>query len=100
MAKSGYPNSFESTGTLVAHRTGEMLHPTSSSQRFAFNPILIGGLILYVCAFAILLQRKGFDASGAVVVLIVFLRRGSIPRGPGFLLHSQRSLSFSSRYLS
>ena len=72
MAKSGYPNSFESTGTLVAHRTGEMLHPTSSSQRFAFNPILIGGLILYVCAFAILLQRKGFDASGAVVVLIVF----------------------------
>ena len=49
-----------------------MLHPTSRSQRFAFNPILIGGLILYVCAFAILLQRKGFDASGAVVVLIVF----------------------------
>ena len=49
-----------------------MPQPVNNSQRFALNRILIGGLILYVCAFAILLQRKGFDASGAAVVLIVF----------------------------
>jgi len=33
---------------------------------------LIGALILYACAFAVLLQNKSFDATGAVVVLIVF----------------------------
>jgi hypothetical protein len=36
------------------------------------NHILIGGLILYACAFAVLLRNKSFDATGAVVVLIVF----------------------------
>ena len=49
-----------------------MPQPVNSSQRFAINRILIGGLILYVCAFAILLRNKSFDATGAVVVLIVF----------------------------
>jgi len=54
------------------HRTGKVPYTTNSSQRFAPNRILIGGLILYACAFAILLQNKSFDVAGAVVVLIVF----------------------------
>ena len=49
-----------------------MPHPANNSQRFAHNRILIGSLILYVCAFAVLLRNKSFDATGAVVVLIVF----------------------------
>ncbi len=49
-----------------------MPQPINSSQRFAPNRILIGGLILYACAFAVLLPNKSFDATGAVVVLIVF----------------------------
>jgi uncharacterized protein len=36
------------------------------------NHILIGGLILYACALAVLLRNKSFDAGDAVVVLIVF----------------------------
>jgi membrane protease YdiL (CAAX protease family) len=49
-----------------------MPQPVNNTQRFALNRILIGGLILYVCAFAILLRNKSFDATSAVVVLIVF----------------------------
>ena len=49
-----------------------MAYPTNSFQQFAPNRIFIGGLILYACAFAVLLQNKSFDAIGAVVVLIVF----------------------------
>jgi hypothetical protein len=49
-----------------------MPYPANSSQPFARNRILIGGVILYVCAFAVLLPNKSFDAMGAVVVLIVF----------------------------
>jgi membrane protease YdiL (CAAX protease family) len=49
-----------------------MPQPANNAQRFALNRILIGGLIIYVCAFAILLRNKSFDAAGAVVVLIVF----------------------------
>jgi len=49
-----------------------MRQPANDSRLFARNPVLIGGLILYVCAFAILLRNKSFDAGGAVVVLIVF----------------------------
>jgi uncharacterized protein len=49
-----------------------MLHPGNSSQHFARNRILIGGLILYACAVAVLLRNKSFDAAGAVVVLMVF----------------------------
>jgi hypothetical protein len=49
-----------------------MPQPANNSQRFSFNRILIGSFILYACAFAILLRNKGFDATGAVVVLIVF----------------------------
>ena len=45
---------------------------TNRSQHFAPNRILIGGLILYACAFAVLLPNKSFDATSAVVVLIVF----------------------------
>ena len=49
-----------------------MPQPANDSRLFARNPVLIGGLILYVCAFAILLRNKSFDTVGAVVVLIVF----------------------------
>lgn len=46
--------------------------PANKPHHFALNRILIGGLILYVCALTILLPNKSFDATGAVVVLIVF----------------------------
>src|SRR4029077_11469328 len=49
-----------------------MPYPATSSQRFANNCVLIGSLILYVCAFAVLLRNKSFDATGALLVLIVF----------------------------
>jgi len=49
-----------------------MPNPAINSRPFYRNRILIGGLILYVCAFAILLRNKSFDSIGAVVVLIVF----------------------------
>jgi membrane protease YdiL (CAAX protease family) len=49
-----------------------MTDPTNSSRQLAPNRIFIGGLILYACAFAVLLRNKGFDATGAVVVFIVF----------------------------
>jgi membrane protease YdiL (CAAX protease family) len=43
-----------------------------SSRPLARNRILIGGLVLYCAAFAVLLQNKSFDVTGALVVLIVF----------------------------
>ena len=49
-----------------------MPQPANTSQRLAPNRSLIGGLILYACAFAVLLRTNSFDATGAVVVLIVF----------------------------
>ena len=49
-----------------------MRQPSTNSQDFACNRVLIGSLILYVCAFAVLLRNKSFDATDAVVVLIVF----------------------------
>src|SRR5581483_1348914 len=49
-----------------------MRHSTGSSRQFAHNRILAGGLILYICAFAVLLRNKSFDATDAVVVLIAF----------------------------
>jgi uncharacterized protein len=49
-----------------------MPYPATGSQRFANNCVLIGSLILYVCAVAVLLRNKSFDATDAVVVLIVF----------------------------
>ena len=49
-----------------------MPHPANSSRHLARNRIFIGGFILYVCGFAFLLRNKNFDATGAVVVLIVF----------------------------
>lgn len=44
----------------------------STNFHFACNRVLIGVVILYVCAFAVLLRNKSFDAIDAVVVLIVF----------------------------
>jgi membrane protease YdiL (CAAX protease family) len=49
-----------------------MSHSANSFQNFANNRILIGSLILYVCAFALLLRNKSFETTDAVVVLIVF----------------------------
>src|SRR5919198_4011879 len=57
---------------LAVHRIGEMPYPSTSFHRFAQYRLLVGGLILYALAFAILLRNKSFDATGAVVVLIVF----------------------------
>ncbi len=57
---------------FAVHPTSKMPYSVSSYLRLARNPILISGLILYACAFAILLRKKSFDATGAVVVLIVF----------------------------
>jgi CAAX protease family protein len=57
---------------LAVHRKGEMPYPSTSFHRFAQYRILVGGLILYACAFAVLLRNESFDATGAVVVLIVF----------------------------
>lgn len=49
-----------------------MQHTAISSQGFFRNRILIGGLILYVCSFAVLLRNKSFDPTGAVIVLALF----------------------------
>jgi len=49
-----------------------MPHSVNSSQSFARNRILIGGLILYACAFLVLLRNKSFDATDAIVVLVIF----------------------------
>jgi uncharacterized protein len=43
-----------------------------NSRSFVRNLILIGGSLLYACAFAVLLNNKSFDIAGAVVVLVVF----------------------------
>jgi len=45
---------------------------TNSSQSIIRNRILIGSLILYACAFVVLLRNKSFDVTDAVVVLVVF----------------------------
>jgi membrane protease YdiL (CAAX protease family) len=42
------------------------------SRPFSRNFILSAGLLLYCCAFAVLLRNKSFDATGVIVVLIVF----------------------------
>jgi membrane protease YdiL (CAAX protease family) len=49
-----------------------MQNAANGSRSLHRNHILIGGWILYACAFAALLRNKTFDATGAVVVLIVF----------------------------
>lgn len=49
-----------------------MPYPKNSYQHFAHNRVLIGGLIVYACALAFLLRNKSFDATGAMIVLIVF----------------------------
>lgn len=45
---------------------------TTRSQRFSPVRILAIGLILYACAFAILLRNKSFEPAGAIVVLVLF----------------------------
>jgi len=45
---------------------------TTGSQRFSSVRILAIGLILYVCAFAILLRNKSFEPAEAIIVLVVF----------------------------
>ena len=45
---------------------------TTRSQRFSPILILAIGLILYACAFAILLRNKSFEPAEAIVVLVVF----------------------------
>lgn len=42
------------------------------SQRSSPVRILTIGLIVYACAFAILSRNKSFEASGAIIVLVVF----------------------------
>lgn len=49
-----------------------MPQPEKNSPHFARNPVLVSGLILYACAFVILLRNKNFDAAGAAVVLVIF----------------------------
>jgi membrane protease YdiL (CAAX protease family) len=49
-----------------------MSQSANSFRHFAGNRVFIAGLILYVCAFVVLCQNKSFDATGAVVVLVVF----------------------------
>ncbi len=45
---------------------------TTRSQRFSPVRILTIGLILYACAFAILLRNRSFEPAGAIVVLVLF----------------------------
>ena len=49
-----------------------MQNAVNDSRPLHRNHILIGGLLLYALAFAVLFGNKSFDATGAVVVLIVF----------------------------
>ena len=49
-----------------------MQNAATSSQASSRNFILTAGLLLYCGAFAVLLRNKSFDATGALVVLIVF----------------------------
>jgi membrane protease YdiL (CAAX protease family) len=45
---------------------------TTRSQRFSPVRILAIGLILYACAFAILLRNRSFEPAEAIVVLVLF----------------------------
>src|SRR5215510_12406065 len=45
---------------------------TARSHRFSSLRILAIGLILYACAFAILLRNKSFEPAEALIVLVVF----------------------------
>jgi membrane protease YdiL (CAAX protease family) len=49
-----------------------MRNRSDNPRRFTSNRVLIGSLILYACAFAILLRNKSFEPTDALVVLIVF----------------------------
>jgi membrane protease YdiL (CAAX protease family) len=37
-----------------------------------FNPVAIGGLVLYATSFTLLLQNKDFESGGALIVLVLF----------------------------
>jgi hypothetical protein len=45
---------------------------TTRTQRFSPVGIVAIGLILYACAFAILLRNRSFEPAEAIVVLVVF----------------------------
>jgi len=40
--------------------------------RKRFNPVAIGGLLLYASSFAVLLRNKNFEPGGALIVLVLF----------------------------
>ncbi len=40
--------------------------------RKRFNPVAIGGLLLYASSFAVLLRNKNFELGGALIVLVLF----------------------------
>jgi membrane protease YdiL (CAAX protease family) len=42
------------------------------AMRKHFNPVAIGGLILYAASFAVLLRNKNFEPGGALIVLVLF----------------------------
>lgn len=41
-------------------------------MRKHFNPVVIGGLVVYAGSFAVLLQDKNFEPGGVVIVLVLF----------------------------
>src|SRR6266699_3608431 len=45
-----------------------MLLPT----RKYFNPVAIGGLVLYAASFAVLFRNRNFEPGGALIVLVLF----------------------------
>ena len=45
---------------------------TVLAMRKHFNPVAIGGLVLYGASFAILLRNRNFEPGGAFIVLVLF----------------------------
>ena len=45
---------------------------TAPLTRKHFNPVAIGGLIIYTTSFAVLLRNKNFEPGGALIVLVLF----------------------------
>jgi CAAX amino terminal protease family. len=45
---------------------------TVLAMRKHFNPVAIGGLVLYGASFALLLRNRNFEPGGALIVLVLF----------------------------
>jgi membrane protease YdiL (CAAX protease family) len=45
---------------------------TVLAMRKRFNPVAIGGLVLYGASFAMLLRNRNFEPGGALIVLVLF----------------------------